>query len=173
MFRSADGRRVFLTLAVLPTAVGLALAWRRRLRLRRAALQGISRDVDWEQVQEHNSDWNHARSVLAARRGVPPPLIRDLRRDLAWRPFVHDDARCSYAYVLRVRDDGGDAHFSAEQLRGWFEALHPRRFEDAGDDGAAWTKVKRCGDSCLFLQFDFFVFSHGPQRWFVYFFHSL
>ena len=68
MFRSADGRRVFLALAVLPTAVGLALAWRRRLRLRRAALQGISRDVDWEQVQEHNSDWNRARSVLAARR---------------------------------------------------------------------------------------------------------
>ena len=68
---------------------------------------------------------------------------------------MHDDARCSYAYVLRARDDGGDAHFSAEQLRGWFEALHPRRFEDAGDDGAAWTKVKRCGDSCLFLQFDF------------------
>ena len=124
--------------------------WMRRRRRRRAAdcgvLQGISTGVDWELVQEFNADAMHSRAVLDASQAQGPlPLIKDLRPMLAWQSFVHDDARRSYAYILRAAD-GEHPVFSPEQLDGWFEALHPRQF---GTGSAAWSQSFYRGEELL------------------------
>lgn len=107
-------------------------------------MQGISSDVDWEALQEMNVDWSHAQSVLDTCEACgPKPLVKDLRLDLAWRPFVHDDARRSFAYVLPAT---AGSHFSAEQLRTWFAALHPRQY---ATDGRAWTTASYRGEELL------------------------
>ena len=139
---SVRGRSAELALAV--TAVGFALLLLRGRRRRRTLMQGISNDVDWEQIQEDVMEQHQAQAVLSkCSHHGPLRLVKDARSELAWQPMVEDVKRRSFAYVLRAEKS---AHFSPGTLDTWFVRLHPRNF---AADGTAWTAAYYRGERLL------------------------
>ena len=128
-----------LTMAVTAGLVLLLYARRRR----RAALQGISKDVDWEQIQEEAIDPCAAQAVLRKSSQHGPLRLVKSESRLPWQPLVADAERRSFAYVARASQSN---HFSPEMLHTWFEALRPCNF---ASDGTAWTDAYYRGAQLL------------------------
>ena len=81
---------------------------------------------------------------------MQPTLIpkKSPLKEREWIPFLVDDERQSYSYVLPYDDDNTWA--SKKQLDEWFNALHPSNYyEQENDDGIAWSDATYNGELLL------------------------